>query len=119
MSHYSVIIKGKNRLEDIEEIVSKSIKIIDSIVISLCLSLFDWANYRTAKGGVKIHTCWDEAIMPPELVNITEAKEADRKGLANLSFNNKGTIIIEDKGYYDFSLIQSRIQTENIFYGPD
>jgi len=113
-SHYSVIMKGKNRLRDIEEIKGKSIKIIDSTLISLCLSLFDWAKYWTAKGGIKIHTCWDEVIMLPELVNITEAKVAGRKGLANLSFN-KGTIIIEDKGYYDFSLMLSRIQAENVF----
>lgn len=113
-SHYSAIMKVKNRLQDIEEIKGKTIKIIDSTLISLCLSLFNWANYRTAKGGIKIHTCWDEAIMLPEVVNITEAKVADRKGLEYLTFA-KGTVIIEDKGYFDFSLMRSRIDAGNVF----
>ena len=28
---------------------------LDSTTISLCLSLFEWASYRRAKGGVKLH----------------------------------------------------------------
>ena len=42
---------------DIEEIKGKVVKIIDSCTISLCLSLFEWAKFRTAKGAIKIHTC--------------------------------------------------------------
>ena len=30
--------------------------LLDSTLISLCLSLFDWATYRTKKGAVKMHT---------------------------------------------------------------
>jgi len=35
----------------------KEIKRIDSSIISVCLSMFDWSKYQTAKGGIKIHTC--------------------------------------------------------------
>jgi len=45
----------------IEEVKEKTILIRDSSTISLCLSLFDWAKFRTAKGGIKIHTQCDQA----------------------------------------------------------
>jgi hypothetical protein len=40
--------------------------------------MFDWAKFRTAKGGLKIHACWDDNLQIPDLVNITEAKTHDR-----------------------------------------
>jgi len=76
--------------------------------------MFDWAKYRTAKGGIKIHTCWDDTLMIPDIINITEAKLHDRYGLAQLVFP-KNTIIVEDRAYFDFSLMFNRIKAENIF----
>lgn len=98
----------------IEEVKSLTILIRDSSTISLCLSMFDWAKFRTAKGGIKIHTQWDEALMLPNLVNITEASVHDSKGFEQVVFE-KGTIIIEDKGYWDFGVIRDRIKAENTF----
>lgn len=98
----------------IEEVKSLTILIRDSSTVSLCLSMFDWAKFRTAKGGIKIHTQWDEAMMLPNLVNITEASVHDSKGFEQVVFE-KGTIIIEDKGYWDFGVIRDRIKAENIF----
>ena len=76
--------------------------------------MFDWAKFRTAKGGIKIHTQWDEAMMLPNLVNITEAKLHDSKGFEEVVFP-KDTIIIEDKGYWDFEVIKARIKAKNTF----
>lgn len=98
----------------IEEVKSHTILIRDSSTISLCLSMFDWAKFRTAKGGIKIHTQWDEAMMLPNLVNITEAAVHDSKGFEQVVFE-KGTVIIEDKGYWDFGVIRDRIKAENTF----
>lgn len=42
--------------------------------------MFDWAQFRTVKGSVKIHTCWDDTMMLPDIVNITEAKLHDSMG---------------------------------------
>jgi len=98
----------------IEEVKSHTILIRDSSTISLCLSMFDWAKFRTAKGGIKIHTQWDEAMMLPNLVNITEATVHDSKGFEQVVFE-KGTVIIEDKGYWDFGVIRDRIKAENTF----
>jgi hypothetical protein len=82
----------------IEEVKSHIVLIRDSSTISLCLNIFDLAKFRTDKGGIKIHTQWDEAMMLPDLVNITEAAVHDSRGFEQLVFE-KGTIIIEDKGY--------------------
>ena len=98
----------------IEDVKSLTILIRDSSAVSLCLSMFDWAKFRTAKGGIKIHTQWDEAMMLPNLVNITEASVHDSKGFEQVVFE-KGTIIIEDKGYWDFGVIRDRIKAENTF----
>ncbi|MFV0345264.1 MAG: hypothetical protein ACK5IQ_03315 [Bacteroidales bacterium] len=52
--------------------------------------------------------------MIPEIVNITEARVADRNGLEQLVFAPQ-TIIVEDRGDFDFGLMLNRILTENIF----
>ncbi len=114
LSYYTNILTAQNNRKVIEEIKDKRIKLIDSTTISLCLSMFDWAKYRTAKGGLKIHTCWDDTLMIPDIVNIGEAKEHDRYGLSKLIFP-KGTIIVEDRAYFDFTLMLSRINAKNVF----
>ena len=114
LTHYNYILSKGHQRHIIQEIKDRSIKLIDSTVISLCLSMFDWAKFRTAKGGIKIHTCWDDTMMIPDVVNITPAKLHDRHGLEQLVFS-KGTIIVEDRAYFDFSLILQRVRAENVF----
>ena len=114
LSHYKSVLKKHHNTNIIKEIKDKSIKLIDSSVISLCLSMFDWAEFRTAKGGIKLHTAWDDTLMIPEIVNITEAKVHDRYGLEQLIFP-KDTIIVEDRAYFDFALMLNRIKAENVF----
>lgn len=63
---------------------------------------------------MKIHTVWDDQLGLPDLVNISEAKLHDRYGLKNNVFD-KGTIIVEDRGYFYFSLMMNRIKASNIF----
>ena len=114
LKHYESILSSESQHSIIAEIKDQTVKLIDSTTISLCLSMFDWAKFRTAKGGLKIHTCWDDNLQIPDLINITEAKTHDRYGIGQLVFS-KGTIIVEDRGYFDFTLMLTRIQAENIF----
>jgi len=114
LSHYKSVLKKHHNTNIIKEIKDKSIKLIDSSIISLCLSMFDWAEFRTAKGGIKLHTAWDDTLMIPEIVNITQAKVHDRYGLEQLIFP-KGTIIVEDRAYFDFALMLNRIKADNVF----
>ena len=39
----------------------------DSTTIDLCLTLFDWAKFRKAKGGIKVHTLFDIVTGIPHL----------------------------------------------------
>jgi len=114
LSYYARTLTNKRERTIIEEIKNETIKLIDSTTVSLCLRLFDWAKFRTAKGGLKIHTVWDDTLGLPDYINITEAKIHDSKGLTNQIFS-KGTIIVEDRAYFDFELIKQRCITKNIF----
>jgi hypothetical protein len=78
LTPYKSVLKQQHLPDIINEIKGKVIKLVDSSTISLCLSMFDWAAFRTAKGGIKIHTSWDCRLMIPEVVNMTVAKVHDR-----------------------------------------
>jgi hypothetical protein len=78
LGHYKSVLKQHNNSHIIEEIKGKMVKLIDSSTISLCLAMFDWAKFRTAKGGIKLHTSFDCQLMIPDAVNITPAKVHDR-----------------------------------------
>jgi len=114
LSHYKTVLKKHHNTHIIKEIKDKSVKLIDSTVISLCLAMFGWAKFRTAKGGVKLHAAWDDMLLIPEVVNISEAKVHDRYGFEQLVFP-KDTIIVEDRAYFDFTLMLNRITAENVF----
>ena len=81
LSYHKHALKSNYQSHVIEEIKNETIKLIDSTTISLCLNMFDWAKYRTAKGGLKIHTVWDDTLGLPDIINITEAKLHDSKYL--------------------------------------
>ncbi len=114
LGHYHSVLKKHHKTHIIKEIKGKMVKLIDSSTISLCLAMFDWAEFRTAKGGIKLHTSFDIDTMLPEVVNITEAKVHDRYGLKQLVFP-KDTIIVEDRAYFDFDLMCNRIAAGNVF----
>ena len=114
LSYHKYALKSNYQSHIIEEIKNETIKLIDSTTISLCLAMFDWAKYRTAKGGLKIHTVWDDTLGLPDIINITEAKLHDSKGLLTQVFS-KGTIIVEDRAYFDFDLMKQRCEAKNIF----
>ena len=76
---------------------------LDSTTISLCLTLFPWAKFRRAKGGVKAHVLLDHDDYLPAYVLLTEAKRSDVK-LANSFVLNPGSIVAIDRGYIDYAL---------------
>lgn len=49
----------------------------DSITIDLCLSVFWWAKFRKKKGGIKVHTLYDEGTQIPTFFHITQATVHD------------------------------------------
>jgi Domain of unknown function (DUF4372)/Transposase DDE domain len=75
---------------------------LDSTTISLCLTLFPWAQFRRAKGGVKAHVLLDHDDYLPAYVLLTEAKRSDVK-LADSFTLNPGSIVAIDRGYTDYA----------------
>lgn len=84
--------------------IKSKIFLLDSTTISLCLSLFDWAKYKTAKGAIKMHTLLDFDGNLPAYVNITDGKTADNKGAYDIPLL-KGSVIVADRFYNDFPLL--------------
>jgi len=76
---------------------------LDSSIIDLCLTLFPWAEFRRAKGGVKAHVLLDHDDYLPAYVLLTEAKRSDVK-LADSFRLNPGSIVAIDRGYVDYAL---------------
>lgn len=85
--------------------IKSKIFLLDATVISLCLSLFDWARYKTNKGAVKLHTLLDYEGNLPAYVNITDGKTADNKGAYQIPLL-AGSVIVADRFYNDFSLLK-------------
>lgn len=84
--------------------IKSKIFLLDATTISLCLSLFDWAKYKTKKGAVKMHTMLDYDGHLPTYVNITDGKTADNKGAYDLPLL-KNSVIVADRFYNDFNLL--------------
>ena len=84
--------------------IKSKIFLLDASTISLCLSLFDWAKYKTKKGAIKLHTLLDFDGNLPAYVNITDGKTADNKGAYNIPLV-EGSVIVADRFYNDFYLL--------------
>ena len=112
--YYKAQLHMRPEYKVIQEIEGMHIKIIDASIMSVCLKLFSWAEYRTAKGGIKAHVSLDEASMIPDIINISEAKISDRRGVDNFRYE-KDTIIVDDRGYFDTKLFKIRIDDQNVF----
>ncbi len=76
---------------------------IDSSVITLCLSLFPWAEYTRTKGGVKLHLMLDHDGYWPTYAHLTEAKCHDVHFARTLALP-KGSVVVMDRGYVDYEL---------------
>jgi len=87
---------------------------LDSTTISLCLSLFPWAKFRRAKGGVKAHVLLDHDDYLPRYVLLTPAKASDVR-MAHSFDLPPGSIVAMDRGYIDFRLFARCIATGVFF----
>ena len=80
------------------------VHLLDATVVSLCLSVFDWASFRSKKGAVKLHTLLDYDGKMPVYMNITEGSVGDNKGAYRIPLQ-KGSVIVADRYYNDFPML--------------
>lgn len=81
---------------------------LDSTTISLCLSVYNWAHYRKAKGGIKLHTLLNNDTLLPEFMCMTNAKVNDDRAAKEKVLRHvpAHSILIMDRGYCDFDLFR-------------
>ena len=60
--------------EDLGLELSNTVYAFDSTTIDLCLALFPWAPFRTAKAAVKLHTLLDLRGQIPSFIHISDGK---------------------------------------------
>jgi hypothetical protein len=89
---------GKKKFRFKNKLVS-----LDSTVIDLCLSMYDWAKYRRTKGAVKLHLVLDHDGYLPCFGLVTDGTVADVKAAWHIAFA-PGTIVVDDRGYNDYRL---------------
>ncbi len=75
---------------------------LDSTTIGLCLSLFDWAPFRSTKAAVKMHTLLDLRGAIPAFIHVSDGKLGDVNVLDILPLE-AGAFYIMDRGYLDFA----------------
>jgi hypothetical protein len=74
---------------------------LDATVIELCVSLFDWAEFRRTKGAIKLHLLLDHDGYLPSFAVITPGKTHEVKVARKLRFD-PGTVLVFDRGYVDY-----------------
>ena len=100
-AHYMINLAQSKRL-DREFVLHGKFYAFDSTTIDLCLSLFQWALFRTTKGGIKVHTLFDVVTQIPTYIHITEAKVHDVNAMDDIPYEPYAFYIF-DKGYYDLA----------------
>ena len=87
---------------------------LDSSTIDLCLSLFDWAPFRSTKAAVKLHTLLDLRGAIPAFIHISDGKLHDVNVLDMLVFE-AGAFYVMDRGYVDFERLHALHQAGAFF----
>ena len=87
---------------------------LDSTTIDLCLSLFDWAPFRSTKAAVKLHTLLDLRGAIPAFIHISDGKLHDVNVLDLLPIE-AGSFYVMDRGYLDFERLHAMHQAGAFF----
>lgn len=91
-----------------------TVYIIDSTTIDLCLSVFNWAEFRTTKAAVKLHTLMDIKGNIPVFFHISKGKEHDVSFLDIINYE-VGAYYVMDRGYLDYERLY-KIQQAGAFF---
>jgi hypothetical protein len=87
---------------------------LDATTIDLCLSLFDWAPFRTTKAAVKMHTLLDLRGSIPAFIHVSDGKMHEVNVLDILPVE-AGAFYVMDRGYLDFARLYNMHQAGAFF----
>jgi hypothetical protein len=94
--------------------LSNTVYALDSTTIDLCLSLFEWASFRSTKAAVKMHTLLDLRGNIPTFIHISDGKVADVNVLDIMPIE-AGAFYAMDRGYLDYARLYGIHQTGAFF----
>ena len=101
----AVLIRRARKLyhdDDLGLDLTNTVYALDATTIDLCLSLFDWAPFRSAKAAVKMHTLLDLRGAIPTFIHISDGKMHDVNVL-DILLIEAGAFYVMDRGYLDFA----------------
>jgi hypothetical protein len=81
--------------------LQETVYALDATTIDLCLSVFPWAVFRTAKAAIKLHTLLDLRGNIPTFIHISNGKMHEVNILDQL-LPEPGAFYIMDRGFLDF-----------------
>ena len=81
--------------------LQETVYALDTTTIDLCLSVFPWAVFRTAKAAIKLHTLLDLRGNIPTFIHISDGKVHEVNSLDQL-LPEPGAFYIMDRGFLDF-----------------
>ena len=108
-----MIREGYNRIDKRFKTDNK-IMAFDSTTISLCLSIYKWARFRKAKGGVEVHTLFNVKEQLPAFATITKAYRNDATQLEKISIEKNG-IYVMDRGYFKVKFFKKVHENQAFF----
>jgi len=99
---------------ELEVSLKGNIFAIDATTIDLCLSTFYWANFRSTKGGIRLHTQLDLKTSIPEFILFTNADIHEVNVLDIINFE-ANSFYVMDRGYVDYKRLY-KIHSSNAFF---
>jgi len=94
-----ILIKEAQQLyandKDLVLLIDNPVFAIDASTIDMCLSLFQWANFRSTKAGIKLHVQLDLRSAIPEFIQITTASIHEVNILDTISYQIDSFYILE------------------------
>lgn len=94
--------------------LSETVYALDATTIDLCLSVFPWAPFRSAKAAIKLHTLLDLRGNIPSFIHISDGKLHDVNILDQI-IPEAGAFYIMDRGYLDFTRLHRLHQASSFF----
>jgi hypothetical protein len=94
--------------------LSNTVYALDATTIDLCLSLFPWAPFRSAKAAIKLHTLLDLRGNIPAFIHISDGKVHEVNVLDMLTIE-AGAFYVMDRGYLDFKRLFALHQSGAFF----
>ena len=113
----AVLIRRARKLYASESLgveLDNTVYALDSSTVDLCLSLFDWAPFRSTKAAIKLHTLLDLCGAIPAFIHISDGKMGDVNVLDMLAFE-AGAFYVMDRGYLDFTRLH-RLHQAGAFF---